>query len=98
MDLVEVHVIRPKALQTLSILAQNRLARQLGAIRSVVHFDMHLGGDDDLIPIRRVFQTVSEDLLTRSIGVDVGGIEKIDPQLEAFLMIGWLLSSLRTHL
>jgi hypothetical protein len=46
---------------------------------------MHLGGDDNLIPIRRVFQTVSEDLLTRSIGVDVGGIEKIDPQLEGFL-------------
>jgi hypothetical protein len=63
-----------------------------------MHFAVHLGGDDDLVPIREVLQSASEDLLTLPNGIDVGGIEEIDPQLEAFLMIGRLFSSLSTHL
>ena len=50
-----------------------------------MHFAMHLGGDDDLVPIGEVLQSASEDLLTRANGIDVGGIEEIDPQLEGFL-------------
>src|SRR5437588_4919732 len=50
-----------------------------------MHFAVHLGGDDDLVPIGEVLQSASEDLLTRAKGIDVGGIEEIDPQLEGFL-------------
>src|SRR2546423_1440432 len=50
-----------------------------------MHFAMHLGGDDDLVPIGEVLQSASEDLLTLPNGIDVGGIEEIDPQLEGFL-------------
>src|SRR5690242_7542444 len=46
---------------------------------------MYLGGDDDLVPIREVLQSASEDLLTRPQGIDVGGIEEIDAQFEGFL-------------
>src|SRR6266704_6397463 len=50
-----------------------------------MHFAMHLSGDDDLVPLREVLQSTSEDLLTLPKGIDVGGIEEIDPQLEGFL-------------
>src|SRR6266581_2052216 len=50
-----------------------------------MHFAVHLGGDDDLLPIREVLQGASEDLLTLPNGIDVGRIEEVDPQLERFL-------------
>src|SRR2546430_17420097 len=50
-----------------------------------MHFAVHLGGDDDLVPLREVLQSASEDLFTLPKGIDVGGIEEIDPQLEGFL-------------
>ena len=85
MDLVEVHVINLKPFQTVVDLAQDRLARQPGAIRPFAHFAMYLGRNDDLIPLREVLQSTAEVLLTRPNGVDIGGIEEIDPQLEGFL-------------
>src|SRR6266700_2472901 len=84
-DLVAVHVIRPKPLEALVDLAEDRLAREPGAIGSVMHLAVHLGGDDDLVPLGEVLQSASDDLLTRAKGIDVGGSEEIDPQLEGFL-------------
>src|SRR5947209_8871278 len=78
-------VIGPKPLEAFVDLAEDRLAREPGAIGSVMHFAVHLGGDDDLVPLREVLQSASEDLLTLPKGIDVGGIEEIDPQLEGFL-------------
>src|SRR5690348_14913026 len=85
MDLVEVHVIGPKPLEAVVDLAQDRLAREPSAIRSFMHFAVYLGGDDDLVPIREVLQSASEELLTRANGIDVGSIEEVDPQIEGFL-------------
>src|SRR5688572_29912182 len=85
MDLVEVHVIGPQPLQAVVDLAQDRLARQPGAIRSLAHFAMYLGSNNDLIPLREVLQSAPEDLLTRPNGIDIGRIEEIDAQLEGFL-------------
>src|SRR5207302_8689478 len=85
MDLLEVLVIGPKPLEALVDLAEDRLAREPGTIGSVMHFAMHLGGDDNLVPLGEVLQSASEELLTLAKGIDVGGIEEIDPQLEGFL-------------
>ena len=85
MDLVEVNVIRPKPIQAVFDLAQDRLARQPGAIRPFPHFAVHLGGDHNFVALGEVLQSASEVLLTRSKGIDVGGIEEIDAQLEGFL-------------
>src|SRR4030067_1697009 len=85
MDLVEVHEIRPEPLQAFVDLAQDRLARQPGAIRHLMHFALHLGGNDDLVPMREVLQSASEELLTSPNAIDIGGIEEMDPQSEGFL-------------
>src|SRR5947209_2032095 len=85
MDLVEVYVLRPEPLQALVDLAQDRFARQPGAIRSRSHAAVYLGSDDDLVPIREVLQGTSEDFLTRPERIDVGGIEEVDPQFQGVL-------------
>ena len=85
MDLIEVHVIGPKPLQTVVDLAEDGLTREPRAIGSLMHFAMHLRGDDNLVPIGEVLQSASEELLTRAKGIDVGGVEEIDPQLKGFL-------------
>src|ERR1051326_5066283 len=50
-----------------------------------MHFAVYLSSDDDLVPIGEVPQSPSENLLTRADRIDIGGIEKIDPQLQGFL-------------
>ena len=52
-----------------------------------MHFAVHLGGDDDHVPIREVLQAASEDLLTLSNRIDVGGMEEGGGQLEGFLEV-----------
>ncbi len=85
MDLVEIHVICLQSLQAFIDLAQDRLARETSAIRIVTHFAMHLGGDDDLIPIREILQRASKNLLALANGINIGRIEEINPQLKRFL-------------
>ncbi len=50
-----------------------------------MHFAVDLGSDNNLVPLCEVLQRASEDLLTPSNGIHVGGIEEIDPQFEGVL-------------
>ncbi len=81
-DDIEVHVIRLEPFQALVDLAQDGLARQPGPVRALVHASVEFGGDDDLVAIREVSQGAPENRLTGAKRIDVGGIEKVDTELE----------------
>src|SRR5215211_6054043 len=85
MDLVQVDVVRPKPLQAVIDLAQDRLARQPLTVRSFTHLAVQLGGDDDLVAIGEVPQSAAEDLLAPSNGVHIRRVEEIDPKVKRFL-------------
>jgi hypothetical protein len=65
-------------------LAQDRLARESSPIWSVIHFAVDLGSDDDLVSLRKVRERASKNLLTCPNGIDIGGIEEVDPQVKGF--------------
>ena len=98
MDLVEVDILRPKPLQALVDLAQDRLARQPFAIWPLTHLAVQLGGNDDLVAIGEVLQSAAENLLALSNRIDVGRVEEIDAKLQRFLDDRPAVPSSSTHL
>jgi hypothetical protein len=55
------------------------------AIRALMHSAPHFGGNDHLTPVGEVLNCAPEDFLALTVGIDIGRIEKIDPQFEGFL-------------
>jgi hypothetical protein len=47
-----------------------------------VHAAVHLGGDHHLVAARVVEQRLADDLLAGAVGVDVGGVEEVDAEVE----------------
>jgi hypothetical protein len=88
MDLVEVDVVGAESAERGVDLAQDRLARQPGAVGSPAHPAVHLGGQDDLLAGREVGQRPAHDLLAGAVGVDVGRIEEVDARLDGPLHEG----------
>jgi hypothetical protein len=85
MDLIQVHVFGAEPSQARIDLAHDGPAGQAGAVRSRAHPAMHLGGDHHLVARREILQRPPDDLFARAIGIDIGGIEEIDPALERLL-------------
>ena len=99
MDLVQVHVIRAQAPQAVVDRVADVLARQAALIRVVAHGVENFGGDDHPVALRKVFQRPSQHLFASACRIHVGGVEKIDPQLErapderpAFLLLEYPLA------
>ena len=78
MDLVEVNEVGAKARQRRVDVLHDRLARQPGAARAVVHREVDLGGQDDVLAAAVLADCAADDLLRRSRRVDVRGIPKRD--------------------
>jgi hypothetical protein len=82
MDLVEVDVVGAQAREAVIDLGEDRLTGQAAAVRTGTHLAVDLGGEDDLVAVGHVGEGVADDLLGRAIGVDVGGVEEVDPGVE----------------
>ena len=85
MDLIEIDEIGAETAQAVVDFAEDRLARQPGAVRSRPHPAMDLGRDHDILAARELLQRAADDFLRGAVGIDVGGIEEIDPELERLL-------------
>jgi hypothetical protein len=85
MDLVEVDEVGAEALQARVDLREDGLPRQAHAIGALVHPLVDLGRDHDLAAPRVVEQRAADDLLARAGGVDVGGVEEVDAEVERLL-------------
>ena len=74
-----------------SISRHDRLARQARAVRARPHPAVHLGGEHDLVARRRSpFSARPMISSLRAVGVDVGGVEEVDPGVEGRRMNGRL--------
>jgi hypothetical protein len=47
-----------------------------------MHAAIHLGGQHDLVALRKVLERPADDFLARTVGIDVGGVEEIDAVIE----------------
>ena len=75
-------MVHPESPQAGVALGEDRLARQPGPVRPVPHPTMHLGGDDQLVPVPVLGQGATDDLLARPGGVDVRRVEEVDAGLD----------------
>ena len=85
MDLVEVDVVGAQPGQAGVDLVQDRLAGQARAVRPRAHPAVHLGREHDVLARGEVAQRAAGDLLAAAAGVDVGGVEDVDPRVERVL-------------
>ena len=84
-DLIEVDEVGSEAAQAVVDLAQDRLARQAGAVRSRPHPAIDLGCDHDVLAAHEILQRAADDFLRGAVRIDIGGIEKIDAEVERLL-------------
>jgi hypothetical protein len=82
MRLIEVDVVGAQPAQAVVDLPHDRLAGQAAAIGPLAHRVEHLGGDDHVVAGREVADRSPEDFLAAAVGVAVGGVEEVDPELQ----------------
>ena len=86
MDLVEVDVVGAEPAQAGVDLGHDRLARQAARRSGPSRIrPMHLGGDTTSSRLGEILQRAADDLLARAVGIDVGGVEEVDAELERAL-------------
>ena len=83
MDLVEVYVVHPQATERGLALLDDVppvVAARVGV--ALVHHPVHLGGEDDRVPLPVALERLPHDLLARADAVDVGRVEKVYPRVD----------------
>ncbi len=89
MDLVEVDVVGAEALEALVEFEEDLLCGRgpwpLGSSRMAVE---ELGGDDGVFAFGVGFEEAAEDLFAGADGVDVGGVEEVDAEVEGLFEEG----------
>ncbi|MNP35425.1 hypothetical protein D3C76_1287560 [compost metagenome] len=83
-NLVQIHIVSPETLQAIIDLTQDSLAGKPRAVRSLMHTEMNLRRNDDLVSIRVILQSPTYDFLTRPRRIYVGCIEKVDAEIKSF--------------
>ncbi|OLB57634.1 MAG: hypothetical protein AUI01_04205 [Ktedonobacter sp. 13_2_20CM_2_56_8] len=81
MDLVQIDVIRPQALEAGVDRAEDMFSREAAVIGAWPHLKIHLGSNHHLVPGGKITQGFANNLFARPIGVDIGGVKEIDAQL-----------------
>ena len=81
-DLVQVDVVRPEPPEALIDLVQDGDPGQPGAVRTRPHPAVHLRGDHDILPVSQLTEHLSQDLLARTVGIHVRGVEGGHAQLQ----------------
>jgi len=81
-DLVEVDVVGAQPRQAGIDLLQDRCAGEPGTVGAGPHPAVDLGGQHDVLAGGVLPQRPAGELLARALGVDVGGVEEVDPGVE----------------
>ena len=87
-DLVEVDVVGAEALEALVELEEDLFAGEALAVGVVAHDAVELGGDDGVFAFGVGFEEAAEELFAGAGGVDVGGVEEVDAEVEGLLEEG----------
>ena len=80
-DLVEVDVVGAQPAQAVLALGHDPAPRVALRVGVLAHGAVHLGGQDDLVPLD-LGQRLADDLLGLAERVDVGGVDEVDPRVE----------------
>ena len=78
--LVEVDVVGAQPAQRVLDLAHDPAAGPAAVVGLVAHRHEELGGQDDVVAA--ALQGLADDLLGHAAGVDVGGVDEVDPGVE----------------
>jgi hypothetical protein len=95
-NLIEVDEVGLEALETLIQFKKNGFAGEAAAVGLLAHEALDFGGEDDGFAAGVGFEEAAENGLAVAAGVDVGGIEEIDAQIESLaekgLAVGFIES------
>src|SRR5437899_3683263 len=103
-NLIQIHIIRAEAAEAVVDLSKDRLARKARAVWPFMHAAVHFRRKHDLFTLRQVTQSATNNFLAGTVGVDVGGVEEIDAELERsreewsgsfFAKTPWMAASFR---
>ncbi len=84
-NLQQVDVVQSQPAERVVDLGEDRLPGQSPAVGPGTRLAVDLGGDDRRLAVGEVAQRPAQDLLTRSVGVDVGGVEEVDARVDRTL-------------
>ncbi len=82
MDLVEVDVVGAEAFEALVEFEEDFFAGEAFAVGAVAHEAVELGGDDGVFAFSVGFEEAAEELFAGASGVDIGGVEEVDAEIE----------------
>ena len=88
MDLVEVDVVGLEAAEALVDFEEDRFAGEAAAVGVVAHEAVDLGGEDDVFAFGVGLEEAADEFFAGAVGVDVGGVEEIDAEIEGLLEEG----------
>ncbi len=80
-DLIEVDVVRAQAAQAVLASRHDPSARVALCVGVLAHDAVHLGGQNDLLPIL-LGQRLAHDLLGLAERIDIGRVDEVDPRIE----------------
>ena len=84
-DLVEVDIVDAQPAQRPVDAVQDVLARQAAVVGIAAHRPVDLGGDHHLVPLGVFLQRLAGHPLALALGIDIGGVEEVDPGLHRTL-------------
>jgi len=87
-DLVEVDIVDAEPGQAAVDAVEDVLARQAAVVDVAAHRAVDLGGEHHLVALGELLQRLAGDPLALALGIDVGGVEEVDPGLERLLEEG----------
>ena len=91
MDLVEIDVVGAEAAQGLVEFEEDLLAREAAAIGAVAHDAVELGGDHRVFALCVGLEEAAEHALAVAGGIDIGGVEEVDAEVESLAKEGLAL-------
>jgi hypothetical protein len=85
-DLVEVDMVEPEPREAGVDLVQQVVAAGAGVVRPLAHRPHALGGDHHLVARHaQGLQRAADELLALPGGVEIGGVDEVDPAVERLL-------------
>jgi hypothetical protein len=82
---IEIDEVGAETFQAVVDLGEDRLARQAGAVRPRPHPAVDLGREHHVVTLDEILQRAADDFLGCAVGIDIGGIEEIDAEIEGLL-------------
>src|SRR5712691_2240191 len=82
MDLIKIDVIHSEPLQAGVYCRDDRFARETAGVGPIAPGEKHFRGHDQLVTPAHLAQGATDDLFARAVGINVGGVEEINSEIQ----------------